>query len=243
MTAISSLNSSNLSVTSPANSFVGSGDTSARWLGGLAGAGVGIGAGAVITNLASRSPARSVRAVGLGASLGSVIAGSFIGQHLLGQATRPPLAQVERETRAVQTDLEFEIRQLRAKTSGTLNATQLKRVTSLREERKELAISRPETGPIGKFMLPASLAAVGAVGAGLVAHRLSPKDTMGINAISTLNTIFAGAAGLSIGAWSGYEIGKIVDQSPNVDTLPDKTKQRISEIDQELVSILSSKTD
>lgn len=215
--------------------LVGSGDTSARWFGGAVGLGLGVGAFAGITSLAARGP-QAARIAGGIAGLAALGGLPFLGQKLMGHATRSTQAEVTREATAKRDDVAIEIRTLQAKQRGDLTAEDEAKVKELRATRQELAQGRPEQGWVGKYALPLGLAAAIGVGAAVGAYKLTPDDGKGIN--SMFNGMFGAIGGAAAGGWAGSEIGAIVASGPHMTELPVDTKDRIAAIDRELDGLL-----
>jgi hypothetical protein len=218
------------------NELVGSGDASARWMGGLVGAGVGVGAAAGLTKLTSSSSLAPVRIAGVVGALGAVGGGAFLGQRLLGSATRETQAESTRAQQAKQHDLQLEIRTLQAEASGSLTKDERARVDELRGERTDLAESRPGPNALGKYVIPAVLGLGLMAGAATIAGRLTPDDGKGINAM--FNAMMAGGFGGAFGAWAGLEAGEILTSGPHLSELPKETTARIAAIDSELDGLL-----
>lgn len=222
------------------NDLVGGGDPSARLFGAIGGAVVGGGAAFGILKLTENSPFLPVRIGGLVGTLGAVGGGAFLGQRMLGQATRSTAAEVQRAEAAKQMDLQIEIRTMQAKAAGNLTEAQEKDVEKLRGERIKLAESKPDVNAFAKWGLPIVIGAGLAIAAGTVAGKLTPDDGKGINAM--FNSMFAGGAGAGMGAWAGHEASKVFFSGDHHEQVPAAAQARIDEIDAKLGELLGVST-
>jgi hypothetical protein len=238
MTTITAAHSMPALGASAPGDLVGRGDTSTRVLGGILGGGAGVGAMVGISAMTSRSSVAPVRIAGGIAGLAAIGGGAFLGQRLAGNATRSTDAEAARELASKQTDLRIQSRVLQAKADGGMSQKQENHIDGLRRERSKLQQSKPEANFFGKFALPVALGLGVAVGAGMLAGKLTHSDGKGINVM--FNSLGAGMAGLGGGAWLGYETGKILTAGPHVDELPAEAAARIAAIDAELDTILGA---
>jgi hypothetical protein len=220
------------------NELVGKGSTSARWLGGIAGTAVGVGASLGVAALAGRVPLAPVRYMGAALTIAAPFAGGYLGQRAMGQLTRETRAEADRAKIARREDLQLQIRTLQAESAGQLDAKQKSRVDTLRKDRIKLVESRPEANFVGKAVLPAVLGIGLMVGSGAIAGKLTPDDGKGITAM--FNAMFAGGAGGVAGVWAGVEAGRILTKGPHLAQLPIDTKERIAAIDRELDALLAA---
>jgi hypothetical protein len=219
------------------NELVGKGDTSARWLGGITGAALGTAVAAGLLAIGSKSPLPVVRGHALAGGLGAIAGGAFLGQKLLGDATRQTRAEVARTHESRQADLDIEFRIKQADLRGGLTRTQRDEASRLRDERQRLAEARPQANAIGKFVLPIVLGAGLMVAAGATAGKLTPDDGKGINAM--FNAMMAGGVGGGFGVWAGVETGRAFLAGDRVADLSPDSKARIAEIDRRLDALLT----
>lgn len=184
--------------------FVGKGSSLARFVGGATGVAAGIGVTAGLTALASRSNAMPVRVAALVAGLGTIGGGAYLGQKLLGNATRQTAPEHAREASATREDLAVGYRIDVAEASG-VDRRQIAEARELQRERLDLAKAGPDQGFLAKWALPVAVGAGAAAGAAMLAYRLSPDDGKGITAMfnAMFGMIGGGAAGLGIGAVAG----------------------------------------
>ncbi len=215
----------------PSHDLVGKGSGFARVVGGATGAGLGIGAMVGITALTSRSGAVPVRIAGAVAGLGAIGGGAFLGQRLLGNATRQTAPEHAREASAKREDLAIKYRIDVAEASG-VDRKKISEARKLQGERSELAKAGPDQGFLAKWALPIGVGLAAAAGTAMVAYKLSPDDGKGITAMFNAmgGMIGGGAAGLGIGAVAGDALfpGTRHDEVPAADAA------RISEIDAKL---------
>lgn len=215
--------------------FVGKGSGFARFVGGTTGAAVGIGATIGLVGLASRSNAMPVRIGALVAGLGSIGGGAFLGQKLLGNATRQTAAEHSREASANREDLAIGYRIDVAEVSG-VDRKKISEARKLQGERSLLAKAGPDQGFLGEWALPIAATLGAAVAVGMLAYKLSPDDGKGITA--GFNGMFGmmggGAAGLGIGIVAGDALlpGTRLAEVPAADAA------RISEIDARLDALI-----
>ena len=222
------------------NELVGKGETQARWLGGLAGFGAGVGVATGISALTSRTNVTPLKVIGGIASAAAIGGGAFGGQYLLGQATRSTRAEADRALRAEQQDLGIQARVLQAKAGGALSSKDEQHVTELRRERQSLVKSEREPNFVGKYVVPAvATAAVGAAAA-VIAYKVSPDDGKGITAL--FNGMMAGGFGAAGGLWAGTTLGDILTRSEPTATIPADAQARIDAIDTELDELLGVHT-
>ncbi len=218
------------------NELVGSGKTHARWLGGLVGGGLGIGAAMGISKLTAGSSAMPIKVIGGLASAAAIGGGAFGGQYLLGQATRSTRAEADRALRAQQQDLGIEVRVLQAKAGGQLSRDDEQQVTELRSERRGLVASAREGNALGKWVMPLLGAAAVGTAAAMVAYKMSPDDGKGLTAL--FNGMFGAGGGAVAGGWAGFTAGEILTRGEPQATIPADAQARIDAIDAELDAIL-----
>ena len=222
--------------TTDPNDLVGTGSGSARWLGGIAGAGVGIGAMVGLTALTGRSGAMPIRIAGAVGGLAAIGGGAFMGQKLLGNATRATSAETDRAAAAQVEARSIDFRATEAMYRGRIDEDQLEQVHQLRDERTKLAEAGPDQGFIARWGMPVAVGIGAAALAGFLAMKYSPDDGKGITAM--FNTMFAVPAGGAAGAWAGSVLGDATMPGTRFSEVPAASAERIAAIDAELDELL-----
>lgn len=218
--------------------LVGKGSGHARAFGGILGGAIGVGALLGVTALAQKSPAMPVRVAALVGGLGAVGGGAYVGQKLLGNATRATSAEADRAAAAQVEARSIDFRATEASYRGRIDDKQLAQVDKLRDERTKLAEAAPDQGTFAKWVLPVALGVGAAALGGFLAMKYSPDDGKGIAAM--FNTMGAVPAGLAAGAWGGTVLGNAIAPGERFTEVPAASAARIAEIDAKLDELLGA---
>lgn len=224
--------------TADPNRLVGKGSTFDRWMGGIAGFGVGVGALMGVTALTEKSTLMPVRIGGAVLGVGALVGAPYLGQKLTGHLSRSTQAEAERARGAERADVDIKHRIDVAKVTGDIDGKALERAEKLRDERRTLAEGRPDQHWFAKWGIPAIVGVGAAAAAGYLAIRYSPDDGKGINQV--FNTMFAVPGGLLGGAMLGSTIGNVTMPGTRHAQLPADDAARVAEIDRELDGLLGA---
>lgn len=215
--------------------LVGNGRTDTRIFGGAVGLATGAG---LVTGAAllTRDAPQVIRYGAIGASLAAMTGLTYLGQHVMGKATRSTRAEVDRAKDAKTFDLQVEIRTLQAKADGRISGRDEERIRTLRRERQDLAAGAPHVSWFARVGMPI-VVGLGAGMAGMaIGGRPVPGDGKGMQAM--FNGLAGMMVGTPIGMFAGYELGTTLFHGPHMTELPSETVAKVATIDAELDGLL-----